>query len=75
MSLLTQRAEVLLKTLIESYIEEGKPLGSRTLARRAGLDLSPATIRSVMSDLEEMGLKDMENPYGQLIVEPYIWVL
>ena len=56
MSLLTQRAEVLLKTLIESYIEEGKPLGSRTLARRAGLDLSPATIRSVMADLEEMGL-------------------
>lgn len=56
MSLLTQRAEVLLKTLIESYIEEGKPLGSRTLARRAGLDLSPATIRSVMADLEDMGL-------------------
>jgi heat-inducible transcriptional repressor len=56
MSLLSQRAEVLLKTLIESYIEEGKPLGSRTLARRAGLDLSPATIRSVMADLEDMGL-------------------
>jgi heat-inducible transcriptional repressor len=56
MSLLTQRAEILLKTLIETYIEEGKPLGSRTLARRAGLDLSPATIRSVMADLEDMGL-------------------
>ena len=56
MSLLSQRAEVLLKTLIESYIEEGKPLGSRTLARRAGLDLSPATIRSIMADLEDMGL-------------------
>ncbi len=56
MSSLNQRAEVLLKTLIESYIEEGKPLGSRTLARRAGLQLSPATIRSVMADLEDMGL-------------------
>jgi len=56
MSALTNRAEVLLKTLVESYIEEGKPLGSRTLARRAGLDLSPATIRSVMADLEDMGL-------------------
>lgn len=56
MSVLTNRAELLLKTLVESYIEEGKPLGSRTLARRAGLDLSPATIRSVMADLEDMGL-------------------
>jgi heat-inducible transcriptional repressor len=56
MSVLTNRAEVLLKTLVESYIEEGRPLGSRTLARRAGLDLSPATIRSVMADLEDMGL-------------------
>jgi heat-inducible transcriptional repressor len=56
MSSLTNRAELLLKTLVESYIEEGKPLGSRTLARRAGLDLSPATIRSVMADLEDMGL-------------------
>jgi len=56
MSALTNRAELLLKTLVESYIEEGKPMGSRTLARRAGLDLSPATIRSVMADLEDMGL-------------------
>lgn len=56
MSALTNRAELLLKTLVESYIEEGKPLGSRTLARRAGLELSPATIRSVMADLEDMGL-------------------
>ncbi len=56
MSALTNRAELLLKTLVESYIEGGKPLGSRTLARRAGLDLSPATIRSVMADLEDMGL-------------------
>ena len=46
---------MLLKTLIERYIEEGEPVGSRTLSRYSGLDLSPATIRNVMSDLEEMG--------------------
>lgn len=53
---LNSRAELLLKTLIERYIAEGEPVGSRTLARYAGLDLSPATIRNVMVDLEEMGL-------------------
>jgi heat-inducible transcriptional repressor len=53
---LDQRAQILLKTLIERYIAEGQPIGSRTLSRHAGLDLSPATIRNVMSDLEEMGL-------------------
>src|SRR5690349_21226066 len=53
---LNSRAELLLKTLIERYITEGEPVGSRTLARHAGLDLSPATIRNVMVDLEEMGL-------------------
>jgi len=54
--MLEKRAQVLLKTLIERYIAEGQPIGSRTLSRHAGLDLSPATIRNVMSDLEEMGL-------------------
>lgn len=53
---LNPRAELLLKTLIERYIAEGEPVGSRTLARYAGLDLSPATIRNVMVDLEEIGL-------------------
>jgi len=53
--MLDKRAQVLLKTLIERYIEEGQPVGSRTLSRYSGLDLSPATIRNVMSDLEEMG--------------------
>jgi heat-inducible transcriptional repressor len=53
---LSERAENLLKVLIERYIAEGKPVGSRTLARDAGLELSPATIRNVMADLEEMGL-------------------
>jgi heat-inducible transcriptional repressor len=54
--MLERRAQVLLKTLIERYIAEGQPIGSRTLSRYSGLDLSPATIRNVMSDLEELGL-------------------
>src|SRR5689334_4048380 len=53
--MLDKRAQVLLKTLIERYIAEGQPIGSRTLSRYAGLDLSPATIRNVMADLEELG--------------------
>jgi heat-inducible transcriptional repressor len=53
--MLEQRAQILLKTLIERYIAEGQPIGSRTLSKYSGLDLSPATIRNVMSDLEEMG--------------------
>jgi heat-inducible transcriptional repressor len=53
--MLDRRAQSLLKTLIERYIVEGQPVGSRTLSRYSGLELSPATIRNVMSDLEEMG--------------------
>jgi heat-inducible transcriptional repressor len=53
--MLDQRAQSLLKTLVERYIVEGQPVGSRTLSRYSGLELSPATIRNVMSDLEEMG--------------------
>ena len=53
---ITERAQHFLKVLIERYIREGQPVGSKTLARDAGLDLSPATIRNVMSDLEHMGL-------------------
>lgn len=53
--MLTERARILLKTLIERHIAEGEPVGSRTLARHAGLDLSPASIRNIMADLEEMG--------------------
>ena len=49
------RAKTLLKTLVERYIAEGQPVGSRTLSKFSGLELSPATIRNVMSDLEEMG--------------------
>ena len=53
---LNTRAEILLKTLIERYIADGQPVGSRTLARQAGLDLSPATVRNIVADLENMGL-------------------
>ena len=53
---LTDRARHFLKVLIERYIRDGQPVGSRTLAKDAGLDLSPATIRNVMADLEDMGL-------------------
>ena len=53
--MLDKRAQILLKTLIERYIAEGEPIGSRTLSKYSGLDLSPATIRNVMADLEELG--------------------
>lgn len=53
---INERAQHFLKVLIERYISDGQPVGSRTLARDSGLDLSPATIRNVMSDLEHLGL-------------------
>ncbi len=54
--MLDDRAKSLLKTLVERYIADGQPVGSRTLSRASGLDLSPATIRNVMADLEDLGL-------------------
>ena len=54
--MLTPRAETLLKARIERYISDGQPVGSRTLAKELGNELSPATIRNVMADLEELGL-------------------
>jgi heat-inducible transcriptional repressor len=53
---LDARARRLLRTLIAQYIRDGVPVGSRTLSKQSGLDVSPATIRNVMSDLEEIGL-------------------
>jgi len=53
--MLNDRARILLKTLVERYISEGEPVGSRTLSKHAGLDLSPASIRNIMADLEDMG--------------------
>ncbi|MBI5924459.1 MAG: heat-inducible transcriptional repressor HrcA [Aquabacterium sp.] len=54
--MLDDRAKILLKALVERYIADGQPVGSRTLSRASGLDLSAATIRNVMADLEELGL-------------------
>ena len=54
--MLDERARRLLKALVERYIADGQPVGSRTLSKASGLELSPATIRNVMSDLEELGL-------------------
>jgi len=54
--LLTERAAILLKKLVDSYISNGQPVGSKRLAQDAGLDISPATIRNVMSVLEKKGL-------------------
>jgi len=53
--MLSERAQSLLKILVERYIAEGQPVGSRALSRFSSLELSPATIRNVMADLEEMG--------------------
>src|SRR5258707_353688 len=53
---LSERAQPLLRVLIESYIRDGQPVGSRVLSRDSGLELSSATIRNVMADLEEFGL-------------------
>jgi len=52
---LPDRAQRMLRSLIDRYVRDGQPVGSRTLARELGLDLSPATIRNVMSDLESLG--------------------
>lgn len=58
---LNDRTQHLLKVLVESYISDGRPLGSRTLAKLSELDVSPATVRNVMADLEEFGF--VESPH------------
>lgn len=55
-AMLNDRALLLLKTLVERYISDGQPVGSRTLLQYSGLELSSATIRNVMADLENCGL-------------------
>src|SRR5262245_22793681 len=54
-TMLSDRAQSLLKILVERYIADGQPVGSRSLSKFSALELSPATIRNVMADLEEMG--------------------
>ncbi len=53
---LNERSREVLRHIVDAFVETGAPIGSRTLSRRLGLDLSPATIRNVMADLEELGL-------------------
>ncbi len=53
---LTQRDQIVLEAVITDYIESGEPVGSRTISKRSVMNASPATIRNVMADLEEMGL-------------------
>ena len=53
---LSERSQHLFKVLVERYINDGQPVGSRTLSKDAKIDLSPATIRNVMADLEDLGL-------------------
>ena len=52
---LSDRAQLLLRMLVEQYIRDGQPVGSRTLSRELGINLSSATIRNVMADLEDLG--------------------
>jgi len=54
-SMPSERAQILLKMLVERYIADGQPVGSRALAKFSGLELSPASIRNIMADLEELG--------------------
>jgi len=53
---LSERSREILRHVVDAYVETGAPIGSRTLSRRLGMELSPATIRNVMADLEELGL-------------------
>ena len=57
---LGERAQIILKTLIDRFIREGEPVGSRTIARESGLDLSPASIRNALLDLEELEDRTLE---------------
>ncbi|WP_189049816.1 heat-inducible transcriptional repressor HrcA [Aliidongia dinghuensis] len=54
--MLNERSREIFRTIVDAYVETGEPIGSRTISRRLGLNLSPATIRNVMADLEEAGL-------------------
>ena len=53
---LNDRTRTIFRTVVESYLDSGAPVGSRTISKFSGLNLSPASIRNVMQDLEELGL-------------------
>jgi heat-inducible transcriptional repressor len=56
LSVLNARSREIFRQIVDAYVSTGAPVGSRTLSRRLGLDLSPATVRNVMADLEDLGL-------------------
>ena len=56
LSKLNERSREIFKFIVESYMQTGAPIGSRTISKRLQMDLSPATVRNVMADLEETGL-------------------
>lgn len=69
-SSLNDRTRSILRHIVEAYVETGEPIGSRTLSKRLGMDLSPATIRNVMADLEDLGLlKAPHSSAGRLPTE------
>ena len=53
---LNNRSREIFRLIVDAYVETGEPIGSRSIARQLGMKLSPATVRNVMSDLEEAGL-------------------
>ncbi len=53
---LSERSRIIFRHIVETYLERGEPVGSRTVSRLEGVELSPASVRNVMSDLEELGL-------------------
>ncbi len=53
---LSERSREIFRHIVDAYVETGEPIGSRTISRRLGMNLSPATIRNVMADLEDLGL-------------------
>ena len=58
---LSRRAQKILHAVVTEYLQGGDPVGSRTVTRRHDLGLSPATVRNVMADLEEMGLLEQRH--------------
>src|ERR1700761_528423 len=59
---LNKRAREILRLIVDAYVETGEPVGSRAISRKLGMNLSPATIRNVMADLEEFGLLHAPHP-------------
>src|SRR5258707_12752652 len=67
---LTRRAQKILHAVVTEYLQEGEAVGSRTVTRRHDLGLSPATVRNVMSDLEELGLLEQRHTSAGRVPTP-----